>query len=172
MEFNLIAQPLAPLVEQAVEALSGYATQFQVTVDLHIDDATLCAKLDRDRMTQVITNLLSNAIKFSPSGASVELLVQRRGEQVRMSVVDHGCGIPNEFRERIFQKFAQANSTDSRQKGGTGLGLSICKKIVEEHGGTISYDSEEGNGAAFHVDVPAVVNDAEVEAQPENISEQ
>lgn len=67
---------------------------------------------------------------------------------------DEGSGIPASFHDRIFQKFAQADSGDSRQKGGTGLGLSICKSIVEEHDGTITFDSTEGAGTCFYVELP------------------
>lgn len=154
IEFDMVEQPLQQLIELAIDAIEGYASQYQVTI-MTEGDAGVRVKVDRDRMIQVITNLLSNAIKFSPSGATVKLQVTREGEHVRLSVVDYGCGIPDAFRDRIFQKFAQADSTDSRQRGGTGLGLNICKSIVEEHNGTISFDSEEGKGAIFYVDLPA-----------------
>jgi signal transduction histidine kinase len=71
-------------------------------------------------------------------------------------VADHGAGIPQQFRERVFQRFAQADSADSRRKGGTGLGLSICKAIVEEHGGRIWFETSEGEGTSFFVELPAV----------------
>ncbi len=72
----------------------------------------------------------------------------------RVSVIDHGVGIPNEFRSRIFQKFAQADATDSRQKGGTGLGLNISKAIVEKHRGAIDFISEPGVQTEFYFDLP------------------
>jgi signal transduction histidine kinase len=76
---------------------------------------------------------------------------------VRIAVSDRGAGIPAAFRERIFQRFAQADGADSRRNGGTGLGLSICKTIVEEHGGRIWFDSAEGEGTTFFVELPAAV---------------
>jgi signal transduction histidine kinase len=111
------------------------------------------ARVDLDRMTQVLTNLLSNAVKFSERGQAVTLRLAANGERARISVIDHGCGIPEQFRPRVFQRFAQADSADSRQKGGTGLGLSICKSLVEEHGGAIWYDSD-AEGTRFHVELP------------------
>jgi CheY-like chemotaxis protein len=104
---------------------------------------------------QVLVNLLSNAIKFSPDGESVVTSVKRLDRRYRISVADRGPGIPEEFRSRIFSKFAQADSTDTRQKGGTGLGLSIVREITHRLGGSAGFDSVPGEGTAFHVDIPA-----------------
>jgi signal transduction histidine kinase len=114
----------------------------------------LRAEVDRDRLTQVVTNLLSNAIKFSGPGSTVRAQVEAGAEHVRLAVADEGAGIPEAFRERVFQRFAQADGADSRRQGGTGLGLSICKTIVEEMGGTIRFDSAEGIGTTFYVELP------------------
>jgi len=113
-----------------------------------------CVQGDADRLTQVFTNLLSNAAKFSPAGATVEVAVTRRDQWVRVGVTDHGAGVPEAFRARIFGKFAQADSSSTRQNGGAGLGLSIAKAIIERHGGRIDYISEPDQGATFFVDLP------------------
>jgi signal transduction histidine kinase len=117
---------------------------------------SLRAEVDRDRLTQVLTNLLSNAIKFSEKGSEVLTRLASEGSSVRIVVSDRGAGIPEAFRERIFQRFAQADAADSRRNGGTGLGLSICKTIVEEHGGRIWFDTAEGVGTSFFVELPAL----------------
>src|SRR5436305_2497788 len=110
---------------------------------------------DSDRFQQVVINLMSNACKFSPRGGVVEIAAARGdGGQVRISVTDHGKGIPPEFQERIFEKFAQADSSSTRQKGGTGLGLSISKAIVERHGGRIWFESAPGVATTFAFDLP------------------
>jgi CheY-like chemotaxis protein len=109
---------------------------------------------DTDRLNQVFTNLLSNAAKFSPSGDKVDIRIGRQANTLRVSVIDHGPGIPDGFRRKIFQKFAQADSNNNRRIGGTGLGLSIVRSIVEKHGGLVSFDSIPGQGAQFHVDLP------------------
>jgi signal transduction histidine kinase len=84
----------------------------------------------------------------------VEVSVSSRYDSVRVSVRDHGPGIPEEFRSQIFQKFAQLDSSNSRQRGGTGLGLSITKAIVERHGGEIGFETEMGAGTTFYFDLP------------------
>jgi signal transduction histidine kinase len=105
---------------------------------------------------QVLTNLLSNAAKFSPPQSEVTVAAERRGAEVRVSVCDHGPGIPQEFRERIFQRFAQADSSSTRQREGTGLGLSISKAIIERMNGRIGFETQEGVGTTFFIDLPAV----------------
>jgi signal transduction histidine kinase len=110
---------------------------------------------DEDRLMQVLTNLLSNAMKFSPPGGLVSLRVAPLDRRYRISIEDRGSGIPESFRSRIFCKFAQADGSDTRQKGGTGLGLNIVREIVLQPGGSIGFDSTEGQGTVFHVDLPA-----------------
>ncbi|SHH54040.1 PAS domain S-box protein [Massilia sp. CF038] len=154
MRFDAVVQPLLPLVEQAVAATTAYANNYQVSFDVRSDRGDIYVAVDADRLTQVIVNLLSNASKFAPSGDVVEVRLRRRQHSVRLSVIDHGVGIPDAFRDRIFQKFAQADGTDKRAKGGTGLGLNITKAIVEKHCGTIDFISEPGIRTEFYFDLP------------------
>ena len=156
MRFEAVVQPLLPLLEQAVAATHSYASQYNVSFDLRSDAGELYAGVDADRMLQVMINLLSNASKFAPSGDVVEVRLRRLGAYGRVSVIDHGLGIAPAFRERIFQKFAQADGTDSRKKGGTGLGLNISKAIVERHGGSIDFTSIPGIATEFYFDLPLV----------------
>jgi len=145
---------LLRLAEQAIEDNRGFAEGYGVT--MRLDDASVSAEVnaDPDRLLQVITNLLSNAIKFSPTGGEVSVTVQKAGEACRLSVRDHGSGIPEAFKPRLFEKFAQADGTDTREKGGTGLGLSIVKQIVQRMGGRVSFDDAPGGGTVFWVDLP------------------
>jgi signal transduction histidine kinase len=158
MDFDQQLQPLAPIIEQSIEAMQGYAARFRVRLELQRPLPELQVMVDRDRVMQVLVNLLSNAIKFSPPDASVRLAVEQQRDAVRLSVTDHGEGLPDDFRDRIFQKFAQADGSAARRRGGTGLGLHICKRIVEEHGGRIGYESIHGKGASFHVELPLAAN--------------
>jgi PAS domain S-box-containing protein len=141
------------LVEQAIEANRGFADGYGVRVRL--DPASVAGEVhaDPDRLLQVVTNLLSNAIKFSPPDGEVTVAVQNRDHHVRISVRDHGPGIPADFRPHMFEKFAQADATDARRKGGTGLGLSIVKQIVTRLGGTVGFEDAPGGGTVFQVDL-------------------
>ena len=109
---------------------------------------------DEDRIAQVLTNLMSNAAKFSPPGEGVEVKVGRAGHNVRVEVADHGPGIAEEFQDRIFGKFAQADSSFTRKQEGSGLGLSIARAIVEKHGGGIGFTTEPGAGTTFYFELP------------------
>ena len=97
---------------------------------------------------------MSNAAKFSPPGEGVEVKVGRAGHNVRVEVADHGPGIAEEFQDRIFGKFAQADSSSTRKQEGSGLGLSIARAIVEKHGGGIGFTTEPGAGTTFYFELP------------------
>ncbi len=142
------------MVEQAIETSKAYAEEFGVSVRLDPHSVVGEVRADTDRLAQVVGNLLSNAIKFSPRGEEVVVGVSERDDAIRVTVRDHGPGIPDEFKPRVFEKFAQADSTDTRQKGGTGLGLSIVEQIVKRFGGEIGFESEVGVGTLFFVELP------------------
>ncbi len=152
--FSLSKVAVRSLVEHAIEDNRGFAENYGVSVRLDSASAELDVNADPDRLAQVVTNLLSNAIKFSPSGGEVIISVEKSADDVRITVRDHGSGVPEEFKPHIFEKFAQADATNTRQKGGTGLGLSIVKQIVERLGGTIGFDDAPGGGAIFIVELP------------------
>ncbi|WP_075792413.1 sensor histidine kinase [Massilia putida] len=156
MAFEREVQPLLPLAEDAVAAMQSFASRCGIELSCVAAPGAEAARVDvdRDRLAQVLTNLLSNAIKFSGPGSKVRAQVEARGDAARLAVADEGAGIPEAFRERVFQRFAQADGADSRRQGGTGLGLSICKTIVEELGGNIWFDSAEGIGTTFYVELP------------------
>jgi len=88
-------------------------------------------------------------VKFSPSGGVVTIGVELRENWVEFRVTDRGRGVPAAHRQMIFERFRQVETSDAREKGGAGLGLAICKSIIEQHGGTIGVESEEGNGSTF-----------------------
>lgn len=153
MTLVLEEQSLMMLVKQALESISAYGDQYKVGFNLiSQDDVTV--KVDSGRLIQVLNNFLSNAAKFSQQGGQVDIAVRRINGMVRVEVIDHGAGIPADFRERIFQKFSQADSSDTRQKGGTGLGLAISKELIERMHGEIGFDSVEGQGATFYFELP------------------
>lgn len=153
MSFELHTQPLAPLLDDVLKLNQAYADQYQVRFEL-TEHADVEVTVDERRLQQVLANLLSNAAKFSPVGEVVTLSSVRQGDTVRVSVRDVGPGIPPGFRQRIFQKFSQADSSDTRQKGGTGLGLAISKELIEHMHGRIGFDSEPGQGTCFWFELP------------------
>lgn len=176
MDFHLQLIDLVPLVEQAIESNCSYAEQFGVKLVLESEVSEARVNVDRDRLIQVLTNLLSNAAKFSPTDSTVIIKIQhyqpdwlnppdRSAIQclstpshfIRVSVSDRGTGIPENFRSQIFQKFAQADASDTRRQTGTGLGLSICKAIIERLNGYIDFETELGVGTTFYFDLPEYV---------------
>jgi len=142
--FTLVDADIGALVEQSVAATQPFAADLAVTLRMAEADPGLRALVDVDRFGQVMANLLSNAAKFSPRGGTVEVGVTRDGGNVRITVTDHGAGIPADFRDRIFLPFSQADSSSTRAKGGTGLGLNISRQIVERMEGDIGFDSAPG----------------------------
>jgi PAS domain S-box-containing protein len=154
MEFRLEFLEIGELLQAVLESNRAFAEQYGIRLELRREAPEAGVWADRDRLVQVFTNLISNAAKFSPKGAAVVMTLSRNRGKVRVSVADRGPGIPDEFRSRIFQRFQQADSSDTRQKGGTGLGLTITKSIVERLSGEILFDSHAGQGTTFHVDLP------------------
>ena len=147
---NINKLDLLELAYQAVQAMQPYAKRFQVELTLDaVSPGSYSANADAIRLRQVIDNLVSNAIKFSPEGAMVIVRLSTTDTAVLLEVEDHGYGIPELFQSHIFEKFSQADSSDSRTKEGTGLGLAICKKIIENHHGDIGFTSTVGQGTTF-----------------------
>lgn len=160
MAFKFQSLELMPFLEQAVAENAAYGDQHGVkfVITKALENARVFA--DKDRLMQVMANLLSNAAKFSPGGEVIEISVaQRHDDCVRISVTDHGAGIPEEFQPKLFEKFTQSDSSDTRQKGGTGLGLSITKVIVEKHGGIIDFISQIGVGTTFFIELPELMGE-------------
>ena len=151
MEFRLERVDLAELLRQSASDNAGYAATYTVSLHLAEPLPALTVEADRDRLLQVLANLISNAVKASPAEGRVEIGLARREGLARLTVSDRGGGIPEAFRGRIFQKYSQAGGG---AKGGTGLGLTISRAIVEQLGGRIGFDTEDGAGTIFHVDLP------------------
>lgn len=157
MDFDLRFTDLGELVERSVADNQAYAREFGVRIAMAPGrPARTLVRVDRDRILQVLTNLFSNAVKFSPPRGVVTVRLISSGEGVGVEVHDEGQGIPESFKERVFAKFAQADTSAARPRGGTGLGLSISKSIVDRHGGTIRFESRPGAGTTFSFVLPAV----------------
>ncbi|MEK8090196.1 response regulator [Thermithiobacillus plumbiphilus] len=149
--------PLAPLLRQAVTENAGYASAFDCTLVLQESFLDTKVRVDPDRLMQILANLLSNAAKFSPKGGQVSVHTELTvAGQVRITVCDQGPGVPENFHERIFQKFAQADASDTRSKGGTGLGLSISRALAQAMQGRIGFINHPEGGACFHLELPCL----------------
>ncbi|MBE0623044.1 MAG: PAS domain-containing protein [Burkholderiales bacterium] len=155
LQIQLEPVELEALLVTAIQANQGYADQYGVSLVLSERLGPAWVSADFDRLMQVMANLLSNAAKFSPRGASVEVYLERVGDSFRVSVADIGTGIPDEFKPRVFDRFAQADGSNSRSRGGTGLGLAICRMIVDKLGGKIDFVTTPGAGTTFYFDLPA-----------------
>ena len=109
---------------------------------------------DRARMKQVVVNLLDNAIKYTPDGGAIRLSVIACDDKAVMEVADSGIGIPADAQPHIFERFFRVDAARSRDMGGAGLGLSIVKSICTAHGGRVNFQSTEGKGSRFKVELP------------------
>jgi len=146
IELQMTRVPIASILRRAMESLAAFGAH-GVTVDA--PNVSSSIDVDADRIVQVLVNLLSNAVKFSPPDGVVTIAVTADGQWTEFRVIDHGRGVPAVHRRAIFERFRQVDPSDAREKGGAGLGLAICKSIVEQHGGSIGVESEEGAGSAF-----------------------
>jgi PAS domain S-box-containing protein len=156
MVFDFQQVELKPLLAEAIEANRVLAVSFGVSVRLDDQAVDVGVHTDRNRLMQVVASLLSNAVKFSPRGGKVVVTFEAADDRVCVAVRDHGPGIPNEFKDRIFEKFVQVDASDARQRGGTGLGLSIVKQLMIRLGGDVSHDTAQGGGTIFRIDLPRV----------------
>jgi PAS domain S-box-containing protein len=154
MEFRFLSMSLEPTIANVIASNQAFAASHRV--ELRMPSAIPAGEvlIDPDRLVQVLTNLVSNAVKFSPPDSVVEIAASLQQERLRVSVRDRGPGIDEEFRDRIFQRFAQADSSTTRQGGGTGLGLAISKAIIEKMRGQIGFEPAGDGGAIFHFDLP------------------
>jgi PAS domain S-box-containing protein len=157
MQLKLQEVDLQKLAAQAVDANAGMAAEFGVVIVLDPADENVNYRAigDPDRLMQVLANLLSNAARFSGGLSEVNIRVQSTVGQVRVEVEDHGNGIPAAFQPRIFEAFAQADSSTTRQQGGTGLGLHISRTLIRQMGGHIGFHSQEQHGCVFWFTLPA-----------------
>ncbi len=154
LDFRLRAIDLAAAIRSAIDVNQAFAVAHGTHLVLVSPVPPGEVVVDPDRLAQVFANLISNASKFGGPGTRVEVSVEHTRDRFVIGVRDYGPGIPADFRSRIFDRFAQADSSSTRSKGGTGLGLNISKAIVERMRGTIGFESAHGGGTRFYVELP------------------
>lgn len=150
----------ATILRDAVSAHQDLAQQSGIFLTMEDTATPLPVLADRDRLTQCFANLLTNALKFTPAGGRVTASAASAEARACFRIADTGPGIPEAFRSRVFDRFAQADSSDTRRQGGTGLGLSITRSIVDRLGGRIEFDSRDGQGTTFRISLPLVASEA------------
>jgi signal transduction histidine kinase len=153
LSLDTAAVPLDGVVSDCVEAARPRAEENGVVLRARTEDVGHMSG-DGDRLGQMLDNLVSNALKFTPEGGTVDVYLARRGDSAILEVRDSGIGIPKEEQDRLFQRFFRSSTATERAIPGVGLGLTISRAIVEAHGGTIAFDSEEGRGTTFKVELP------------------
>ena len=152
MKLRLAECDLAGAVNESISGLRSLFEEREIRFIPPENPAMVLA--DSELILRVIQNLAANALKFTQDGGHIELAIEPAGDRVRVSVKDTGLGIAPEYRDKIFEKFAQVELPAGRQKYSTGLGLTFCKLAVEAHGGRIGVDSEEGKGSCFWFELP------------------
>lgn len=157
MEYHFQFLDIAPILQQVVLDTEQFALTHDVKLQLDMrkqDDFAVYG--DEKRLSQVFVNLLSNAIKFSPPGSSVIIRCRVHERVGEVSIIDHGPGIQPDKHDYIFDKFTQVDSSDTRKVPGTGLGLSISRAIVQNHHGTLDFESQPQVETRFYVHLPIV----------------
>lgn len=140
------------LIQQATSSVKQLADR--AGINLAVQNSGVQVLADSDRIVQVLINFLSNAIKFSPADSIITIKTRQQEGTIIFSVTDKGRGIPGDKLQSVFERFQQVDSADQTTKGGTGLGLPISKSIIEQHGGSIGVDSQEGEGSTFWFALP------------------
>ncbi|MEB3734387.1 ATP-binding protein [Halopseudomonas pachastrellae] len=146
-------QPLEPLLQQALQLNQSYAEQYDVRQQLGQVDAVE-VEVDAQRLGQVLANYLSNAAKFSNAGDAITLSAIADERWVEISVEDRGIGIPEQEQPRIFDKFFQVDSSNTRKRAGSGLGLAISRELARRMGGEVGFISTAGVGSRFWIRLP------------------
>ena len=146
--------PFSPLkvAIRVVRAHKSFAQNHKLILDAPKDLPFIVG--DEDKFEQILNNLISNAIKYSPQGGEIRLTLRAEDEILKISVQDHGIGVPADKLQRIFSKFERVDNSNTRRTGGTGIGLFLVKHLVEQHGGKVWLESTLGEGSTFFIELP------------------
>lgn len=146
---------LRSLLFDSVELLQFKANDKNQQIVFEFDEAPLIAKINHEKIWRVFNNLIVNAIKFSHEGGFINVSIKPRGDKIIVAIADHGVGIPDNDKDKVFEMFTSAKKAGTNGEQPFGLGLSISKKIVELHNGKIWFESEAGKGTTFYIELPS-----------------
>jgi len=155
ISLNIEDTDINALISDTLEKMSLVVQYNGIDLKKTGSDQKLRFMLDRGLISRIMNNLILNAVKFTPKDGTIEVSADISKNGLRFSVKDTGAGISPEYKEKIFEKFSQAEGEQANFKKGKGLGLTFCKLVVEAHGGRIWVESELGKGSAFYVTLPA-----------------
>ncbi len=157
LTFHVDRVDLAEVSRDAIEYLRPQAESKGLTVEMDLPADLPPVRADADRMRQVIGHLLDNALKFTPAGGRIGVrgTAERADHMVVIEVWDTGIGIPIEALPRLFERFFQVDSSNTREYGGVGIGLALVKEFVERLGGDVDVMSQAGRGSTFRITLPA-----------------
>ena len=156
LNLHMGAVDLFDLVVKTIDQNQGYAQKYKIRFEIVEAAHGIKVHGDAFKLGQVLTNLLSNAAKFSFDGDKVEIFITTHDNKVRVSIKDHGCGIPEDYHDKVFEKFTQVDMQDTRPRPGTGLGLSISKAIMDSHNGEIGFETNSGSGTTFFIELEMI----------------
>ncbi|WP_193747385.1 sensor histidine kinase [Ruegeria sp. ANG-S4] len=151
MAFTHATIDLVQALSETISDCEVYASEHEVSIRSSLPDQMVLVTGDKQRLQQVFANILSNAVKFSPAKSESLVSVQVTDAEVKVLFKDEGIGLSEDDREKVFDRFSQVDSSDTRRSGGTGLGMNISRQIMQAHGGSIGYRKNEGPGTTFIV---------------------
>jgi signal transduction histidine kinase len=154
MSFEFRNEEVKSIILELIDTMRLFAGRLNIDLQFSNPSKDIYVVADRSRVVQILNNLISNAVKFSPEGGKVDINVEVRERDVRIAVYDRGPGIPEDFRKRLFDRFAQAENTLSRRRDGSGLGLYISKQLIERMEGSIGIDPRPGGGTIAWIMLP------------------
>lgn len=149
MKLEITSSDVEKIISQVIERMAHEAELKKIKIDFIKENEVAKINIDEPKIIEVITNLIDNAIKYSPENSNVEVGLKKKENSLILSVKDKGIGIPEEFKDKLFQKFSRAHNAIQAQPNGNGIGLFLVKKIIDAHQGEIEVETLEGKGTIF-----------------------
>lgn len=166
-KLNLKNVDIVPMIENTISCIEKYASAREISLIFDTNDEECIMAIDPEAIDRVIMNLLSNAIKFSKEKSNIFINLLVKEECIEISIKDQGCGISEEEKTKIFERFYQCDNNDNYQ--GSGIGLNLCFHFVKAHDGEIFLNSEIGKGSEFIVILPRKI-EKNIETLKENVN--